>query len=323
MRAWRKGTMDNQSIINKRDAVISKYGPWTAHNIHLQEELYTVAPRIVGDEVKLRRIVQCVFDLTGGTVKGLRILDLACLEGLYAIEFARHDANCLGIEGREANIEKARFAKEVLSLGNLDLVQDDVRNLSAKKYGHFDVVLCLGILYHLDVPDVFSFIERLGEVCDRICIVDTRIILHPKTRYIHNHRAYYGTKTEEHIADDSKEVKLSRLWASLDNPDNFYLSRATLYNALSHVGFTTVYECNIPAEPKKPVDRITVVGIKGKMERLINAPLMAAQSLDDMPERSARENSVAIDILRKIGSPFPRKVKRLARKLMGRENKLS
>jgi len=125
--------MDIKTIIQKRSEVITKYGPWTAHNIQLRDDIYSIAPEIIGDEVKLRRIVQCVLDLAGGSVEGLRILDLACLEGLYAIEFARHKAACLGIEGREANIEKARFAKQVLLLDNLEFTQDDVRNLTIEK----------------------------------------------------------------------------------------------------------------------------------------------------------------------------------------------
>jgi len=315
--------MDSQTIINKKNEVIKTYGVWTAHNIHLQDDIYTIAPCIVGDEVKLRRIVQCVFDLTGGSVEGLRILDLACLEGLFAIEFARHKARCLGIEGREANIEKARFAKDVLSLDSLEFVQDDVRNLSLEKYGEFDVVLCLGLLYHLDAPDVFSFVERLGEVCRKVCIVDTRITLHPKTRYTYHNKTYFGTRGEEHDATDSKESKAARLWASLDNNENFWLSRATLYNALSHAGFTTVYECNVPAEPEKPVDRITVVAIKGKAGRLLNAPLMAQRPPDDTPERASRENSVVVESLRKISFLLPHRVRKFGKTLIGKDNKLT
>ncbi len=315
--------MDTQTIIDKKNGVISRYGAWTAHNIHLRDDIYTIAPKIVGDEVKLRRIVQCVFDLAGGAVEGLRILDLACLEGLYAIEFARHKAKCVGIEGREANIEKARFAKQVLSLENLEFVQDDARNLSAEKYGHFDVVLCLGLLYHLDAPDVFSFVEKLSEVCRRICIVDTRITLHPRTRYAYNDRTYFGTKSEEHDPGASKDEKTARLWASLDNNEAFWLSRATLYNALSHAGFTTVYECNVPAEPDKPVDRITFVAIKGETCRLLNTPLMAGQPLGEMPERARRENPVAIDSLRKISALLPRRVREFGKTLIGKDNKLT
>jgi ubiquinone/menaquinone biosynthesis C-methylase UbiE len=303
--------------------VITKYGNWTAHNICLQDDVYTIAPRIVGDEVKLRRIVQCVFDLAGGSVEGLRILDLACLEGLYATEFARHKANCLGIEGREANIEKARFAKRVLGLDNLDFVQDDVRNLSMAKYGSFDVVLCLGLLYHLDAPDVFPFIERMSEVCRKICIVDTRIALSPTTQFAYQDNIYSGIRGAEHGEEDSIETKQSKLWASLDNNENFWLSRPTLYNALSHAGFTTVYECHVPAEPQKPADRITFVAIKGEKCRLLNTPLMDARPGEDVPERPQRENSVAVDSLRKISTILPRRVREAGKTLVGRNNKLT
>jgi len=275
--------MDAHKIIEKKNEIINKYGPWTAHNIHLQGEIYTIAPGIVGDEIRLRRITQCVFDMLGGNVESARILDLACLEGLFAIEFARHGANCVGIEGREANIEKGKFVKEVLSLDNLQFFQDDVRNLSSDKYGHFDAVLCLGILYHLDKPDVFAFIERLGEVCRKVCIVDTRVTLHPNMQVSYKGRAYSGRKGDEHGATDSHETKLARLWASLDNVDNFYLSRATICNALSHAGFTTVHQCLIPAEPDKPADRIAFIGVKGEPVRLFNAPLMESRARDDMP----------------------------------------
>lgn len=315
--------MDAELIEKKKNEVIRKYGPWTGHNVHLQEGIYTIGPRIVGDEIRLRRITQIVFDLMGGTVEDLRVLDLACLEGLFAIEFARHKANCLGIEGREANIEKARFVKEVLSLDNLELVQDDVRNLSAEKYGHFDVVLCLGILYHLDQPDVFSFIERLGEVSKRLCIVDTRVTLHPKMKVTHNNRTHYGSKGEEHEPTDSKDSKLARLWASLDNNYNFYLSRATICNALLHAGFTSVYQCNVPGEPEKPADRIAFVAIKGEVGDLLSAPLMRSRPSDEMPERPRRERSIPVEAIRRMSHLLPRGVRKVGKKLIGKENKLT
>ncbi len=315
--------MDTQTIIRKKQDVITKYGPWTAHNIQLHDDTYTIAPEIVGDEFRLRRLVQCVFDLTGGSVEGLRILDLACLEGLFAIEFARHKAKCLGIEGREANIEKARFAKQVLSLDNLELVQGDVRNLTVERYGQFDVVLCLGILYHLDAPDVFAFVEKLGEVCRNICIVDTRITLTPKTSRIYNNNTYFGATGDEHDPQDSEETKLSRLWASLSNIENFYLSGPTVCNLLSDVGFTTVFQLNIPAQPDKPADRVTFVALKGAAEQLLTAPLMAARSRDRMPEHARRENSLVVDALRLISKPLPRSIRRFGKKLIGRDNKLT
>src|SRR5262249_350381 len=105
----------------------------------------------------------------------VRVLDLACLEGLHSVEFALNGAKVVGVEGREANLAKARFTKDALSLGNLELVHDDVRNLSRERYGEFDVVLCLGILYHLDTPDVMKLAKNLAEVCTRVAIIDTHL----------------------------------------------------------------------------------------------------------------------------------------------------
>jgi SAM-dependent methyltransferase len=315
--------MDGNKIVTKKNEIINKYGPWTAHNVHLQDDIYTIGPNIVGDEIRLKRITQCVSDLLGGNLKNARILDLACLEGLFAIELARQGATCVGIEGREANIEKARFVKDVLQLDNLQLFQDDVRNLSYEKYGHFDVVLCLGLLYHLDNPDVFAFIERLGEVSRKVCIVDTRVTLHPNAKVTYKDKIYSGRKGDEHGAKDSKESKLARLWASLDNVDNFYLSRATICNALADVGFTSVYQCNIPAEPHKPADRIFFMAIKGEPVHLINAPLMESRTRDDMPERPMREFSVAMGAIRSMSHLLPDRVRTVGKKLLRKENKLT
>jgi hypothetical protein len=218
-------------------------------------------------------------------IETIRLLDLACHEGIYAIEFARHGANVLGIEGRQAHIEKAMFVKDVLSLNNLEFVQDDVRNLKKDKYGLFDVVLCLGILYHLEVPDVFHFIERIAEACDDIAIIDTRVTLGPTCAYVYDGITYWGNRISEgHKASDTQEDKIKRYWASLDNMTSFHLSRTSLYCLLGRVGFTSVYECYIPPEPAKPIDRITLLAVKGRRERIMNSPLMEKHPANNAPE---------------------------------------
>src|SRR5215213_4154131 len=142
--------------------VIELSGDWTDHNIHIAGDLYTIGEDVVS--TRLRRIVQIVSDVSGEPLANLRVLDLACLEGLYAVEFARQGAQAVAIEGREVNLEKVKFVKKALGLDNLTVCHDDVRNLSPEKYGEFDVALCLGILYHLDAPDVFRFAENIARV---------------------------------------------------------------------------------------------------------------------------------------------------------------
>jgi 2-polyprenyl-3-methyl-5-hydroxy-6-metoxy-1,4-benzoquinol methylase len=70
-----------------------------------------------------------IADFSKKSLEELRILDLGVLEGAFSIELARRGATVVGIEGREANIVKAQFAKEALSLNNVDFILDDVRNV--------------------------------------------------------------------------------------------------------------------------------------------------------------------------------------------------
>ncbi|MCY7392413.1 MAG: hypothetical protein LH647_13305 [Leptolyngbyaceae cyanobacterium CAN_BIN12] len=100
--------MNPEQIQHEKQAIVDRFGEWTAHNIYLSGGVYTIGNQIVGDEVKLRRITQLVADIAKKPLPELRVLDLACLEGLYGIELARHGAEVVGIEGREANSAPSR-----------------------------------------------------------------------------------------------------------------------------------------------------------------------------------------------------------------------
>lgn len=272
--------MEIKAIEQRKKEITDKFGEWTNHNIHLDDDIYTIGQKITGAEVKLRRILQTIADILDRPFEKLRVLDLACLEGLYGIELALHGAEVVAIEGREANIEKARFAKDVLSLENLHLVQDDVRNLSREKYGTFNVVLCLGIFYHLDAPDVFSFLENIADVCEKLVILDTHVSMEAEECYIYKEQKYWGSFYEEHNSNTTAEERTKLLWASLDNLKSFWFTRPSLYNFLSEVGFTSVYECHNPPvikygimKQKKEADRNTFLAIKGKQGTILTSPI--------------------------------------------------
>ena len=118
-----------------------------------------------GDEVKLRRVTQIVSTSSRAASRAFAVLDLACLEGMRRSSSAtrrkgRGDRGARG-EPREGCFAAGRSA----SSGRLR--QGDVRGLDRASHGKFDVVLCLGILYHLDHPDVFGFVEQMASVCRR------------------------------------------------------------------------------------------------------------------------------------------------------------
>ena len=273
--------MEPETINQKKQEIIDRFGPWTNHNICLGEDLYTIGDRMVGSEVKVQRFLQIIADITQKPFSELRVLDLACLEGLYGLELALQGATVVGIEGREANLAKARFTQEVLGLKNIEFVRDDVRHLSRETYGTFDVVLCLGIFYHLDVPDVFEFAEHIYGVCQKLAIIDTHVSRSSESEYSYKGQAYRGSPYKE---DETA-------WASIGNPESVWLTRPSLYNLLVDVGFTSVYECHQPIVPKfermrnrQEADRATFVAIKNHPVRLKSTPLLDNRAFDRFEE---------------------------------------
>lgn len=293
--------MDIEQIKRRRQEVVERFGPWTAHNIHLGGDVYTIERKTVGDDVKLRRVTQVVSDLAGRPLSELRVLDLGSLEGLYAIELARHGARVVAVDAREANIEKMRFAGEALGLDNFEVVADDVRNLSAEKYGHFDVVLCLGLLYHLDAPDVFHFTARIAEVC-RLAVFDTHVSLADETSHPYEGEQYWGSNFLEHAEHETEEQRKAKLWASVGNPTSLWLTKPSLNNLLARVGFTSVYECHNPSEVNKPPDRVTLVAIKGRREELLCSPLFNAVPDERWPEKPRVEESALWRLGRRVAT---------------------
>jgi 2-polyprenyl-3-methyl-5-hydroxy-6-metoxy-1,4-benzoquinol methylase len=316
--------MDIETIRAEREQIIARYGPWTAHNIRLADDCYTISATDFVDEFKQRRMLQIVSDITNQPFADLRVLDLACLEGAYAIEFALHGATVVGIEGRENNIARARFAQEALGLDHLTLVQGDVRDLSREKNGTFDVVLCIGILYHLDAPDVFRFVERIAEVCTRVAIFDTHISTTGDVRTEYDGATYAGEKYVEHAPDATDDDRVKKVWASLSDPESFWLTRPSLYNLLAKAGFTSVYECHNPAEALRPSDRITLVAMRGERHAVRSAPRINSVPDERWPEAElppspiTDENTAPAEIppapSTRDASPLPARILRALRR---------
>jgi tRNA (mo5U34)-methyltransferase len=122
-------------------------GPWF-HNLHLKG-VSTAPDHFLGDypAVKWERFADAVpSDLSGRSV-----LDIGCNAGFYAMEMKRRGAaRVVGIDFDEDYLRQARFAAEV---EELDI---EFRKLSVYDVGalgeRFDVVLFIGVLYHLRHP---------------------------------------------------------------------------------------------------------------------------------------------------------------------------
>ena len=139
---------------------------FTDHNIRLDDGTFT-EPEFTRSMVdypwfiSARGILETVFP---GDKNDFRLADVGCLEGGYAVEFARMGFRVLGIEVRELNIAACNYVKSKTDLPHLEFVQDDALNIA--RHGVFDAVFCCGLLYHLDRPK--QYLETLSSVTNKL-----------------------------------------------------------------------------------------------------------------------------------------------------------
>ena len=82
---------------------------------------------------------------------GLRILDIGCRDGYYAFEMEKRGAEVVGIDHVAPTRTGFHIASTILD-SRVTYLVENVYDLSPHKHGHFDVVLFLGVLYHLRNP---------------------------------------------------------------------------------------------------------------------------------------------------------------------------
>src|SRR6266478_2218417 len=250
---------------------------FTSHNIRLDNGSFTKPDMRYSMDanesfVSARRLLDTVFP---GDKNHYRLADLGCLEGGFAVEFARMGFQVLGIEVREANIAACNYVKANTNLPNLDFIKDDARNIA--KYGVFDVVFCKGLLYHLDKPK--EFLNTLSAVTTKLLILQThfstdtkktdtknkehrwfgiarkllaRVKRHnpePAAKYrefnlseLTENETLRGRWYTEFANDEAFSKRDSAKWSSWDNRRSFLIHREYLLQAIYDVGFDLVLE---------------------------------------------------------------------------------
>lgn len=106
---------------------------------------------------------------------GLRVLDIAPWNGFFSFECARRGAKevvSLGPDDPDATgYTKTR---EILGVGNCTYIRSSVYDLSPVVHGTFDVVLFLGLIYHLRHP--LLALDRIYDIAKDRVFVDSPVI---------------------------------------------------------------------------------------------------------------------------------------------------
>ena len=124
--------------------------------------------------------MQPLIDLFGGSLKGKRVLDLGCNAGYWSL--AAIAAGCefvLGIEGRRMHVDQAHFVFDVHGIDRerFHFIEGNVFEVDFRDHGTFDVVLFLGLLYHVSKPVVLM--EKIAEVNTDVLVIDTGLTKMP------------------------------------------------------------------------------------------------------------------------------------------------
>lgn len=112
----------------------------------------------------------------GGSLAGKRVLDLGCNAGFWSLRAL--EAGCdfvWGIDGRNMHIEQAEL---VLSVKGVDparyrLTTANLFEVDLAQERPFDIVLCLGLLYHVSKP--VELFETIASVNTELLLVDTAL----------------------------------------------------------------------------------------------------------------------------------------------------
>ena len=140
------GTTETEIDIDRR---VRELAPWF-HNLHLPDGTQTCPDHWLGDfpAFKWRELEPHVpKDLAGWSC-----LDIGCNAGFYTFELAKRGATVLGIDLDDRYLRQAKWAAKQFDM------QDQVRFERMQVYDlarhaeQFDLILFMGVLYHLRYP---------------------------------------------------------------------------------------------------------------------------------------------------------------------------
>ncbi len=105
---------------------------------------------------------------------GLSAVDLACHEGW----FSQHAAalgfdHVLGLDARAEHVDDARLVAAASGAVNVHFERCDVHAVDAAARGQFDLVLCLGLIYHLENPVGALRVARA--LTRGLCLIETQV----------------------------------------------------------------------------------------------------------------------------------------------------
>lgn len=144
-----------------------KAQPFWYHRIYLGNGIYTMPPTFAE---QLWALIKPTFPID---LKSASMLDVGCNAGLFSILAKLQGAGrILGVESIDFFVEQAEYIRKIWQM-DIEYRLMDAHDID-KIDEQFDLVMFVGILYHLKNP--LQVLEDIGRRCRDVVVVETEVI---------------------------------------------------------------------------------------------------------------------------------------------------
>ena len=136
----------------------------------------------------------------------------------------------LGFDIVDRYIEQANMIKKALDVDQAEFRVMSIDDVTPETTGSFDIVLCLGILYHLQDP--VGAMGRLAAVSKRAMLVDTNIT--------HNRLIRGQPYWRSNVAPRGRETGTTSAWRTEERAFQFTPSASAVEQLMEFLGFSSI-----------------------------------------------------------------------------------
>lgn len=114
-------------------------------------------------------------------LQGKTVLDIGCSDGVFSFECKKRGAKrVVAIDDPRVNVRTKAFfvARQILNM-DVEFIFSDIYDLNIKDLGQFDIVLGLGLLYHLKSPLIA--LDIIKKLTKEFALIETCFVNRPES----------------------------------------------------------------------------------------------------------------------------------------------
>ena len=236
----------------------------------------TAAPFDLSDtrafnEARLRSVESLLDELRAAGIELSTAMDVGCGFGFFTGPLLSKDLQVTAVDGRPENVDVARSRNPGAQFATFDVEDQAIVSL-----GQRDLVLCLGLLYHLENP--FRAIRNLWQLTGRVMIAES--VCAP------------GQQPATVLYEEDRDTDQGLNYVALIPTESWLVS------AMYHAGFAHVYR---PKQmPDHPYFRPSLTKRRRRTLLVASRVPIAAEGLLPIPRSSTRRHIWDRSLLRPV-----------------------